>query len=821
MRRPVGIATKLTISQPNDRSELEADQAAAHVFRMAPDTPLQRKCKGPDECDLHRKEAEPGAAAGHDMNAVYGAMRASGGTALDSPSRNFFEPRFGSDFSGVRLHSDEPAADASAAINARAFTHGSHIYFGRGEYRPTSTDGRHLLAHELAHVVQQSQNVSELRRASRGGGAGGSEGATASRGGSSTTSREGGGSSRGAPSGSSRSGSGDAGGRAVRAAPAALPCVVESGAGHFSGQNVMFGRDSSALSPSDQTDVDRFAKAWKSAGGSTPIRVDGYASVEGAAAYNLGLSCRRALAVRHELSLRGVPMGMITPVAHGETIEFDAKTLPPNRRAIISSAGSRRVSPPARRGVPKGVCGGINAFFREILLIDQSLLSDIVTCICFGFSIADAIPIPAIGQNPVVEAADCTCNILTLMQEVYKRGNVNGCWSPLNMSASDAFALQLLAALAVIDCGSVPIGDALGGFILGLFGTAAEPGGGTVAGGAAGVLLGDFIVDLATMAMQNYITQGTVLPVAQMKACGRLVDKAGARRRGTPRRDPSRTAPRQQPTGPRQQQPPTGPRTTPGSRGGGPEPTPPGAEKKPTQPASRLRCGPKVTPQVANAVAKTKSLYRGWSPTDRANACDALTSVPVAAFAWDIQNLHKNGWILWYRCPSPPTPCAAAGTGKHEPTSASADTGVCASRGADCGSTVEVNGQCYYAGSVNYVIFGTMASLCGLSEYVVQGLIAAYKAGGMKGSNYSTARDWAMAGYNGWPSGGSPPAGDRAQCEPTCPLPYIGWGDTGSNAVGGKDFNIVWCPKENPWEECKDENKAWESAAEHLLKGLF
>jgi hypothetical protein len=79
----------------------------------------------------------------------------SPGQSLDSATRAFFEPRFGHDFGRVRVHADAGAADAARAVNARAYTAGRDIVFGAGEYAPQATQGRRLLAHELAHVVQQ------------------------------------------------------------------------------------------------------------------------------------------------------------------------------------------------------------------------------------------------------------------------------------------------------------------------------------------------------------------------------------------------------------------------------------------------------------------------------------------------------------------------------------------------------------------------------------------------------------------------------------------------------------------------------------------
>ncbi len=82
-------------------------------------------------------------------------MLRSSGQPLDSVSRAFMEPRFGRSFSDVRVHSDAMAADSAEAVNARAYTVGNHVAFGPGQYAPHSPAGQRLLAHELAHVVQQ------------------------------------------------------------------------------------------------------------------------------------------------------------------------------------------------------------------------------------------------------------------------------------------------------------------------------------------------------------------------------------------------------------------------------------------------------------------------------------------------------------------------------------------------------------------------------------------------------------------------------------------------------------------------------------------
>jgi len=91
----------------------------------------------------------------------------SPGRPFDAASRAFFESRFGHDFSEVRVHADDEAAEAARMLDAHAFTLGTHIVFGEHQYAPGRSEGRHLLAHELTHVVQQASG--SALKASLGG----------------------------------------------------------------------------------------------------------------------------------------------------------------------------------------------------------------------------------------------------------------------------------------------------------------------------------------------------------------------------------------------------------------------------------------------------------------------------------------------------------------------------------------------------------------------------------------------------------------------------------------------------------------------------
>jgi hypothetical protein len=85
-----------------------------------------------------------------------------GGQPLSESTRAFFEPRFGYDFSSVRVHNDSFAVESARTLNARAYTLGRDVVFGAGKYAPETGEGKKLLTHELTHVVQQGGTTSVL-----------------------------------------------------------------------------------------------------------------------------------------------------------------------------------------------------------------------------------------------------------------------------------------------------------------------------------------------------------------------------------------------------------------------------------------------------------------------------------------------------------------------------------------------------------------------------------------------------------------------------------------------------------------------------------
>jgi hypothetical protein len=93
--------------------------------------------------------------ADEERSPVHDVINSGGGTPLDTATRTDMESRFGHDFGDVRVHTDGAAHDSARSVNAQAYTVGSDIVFQQGNYDPASDTGRHMLAHELTHVVQQ------------------------------------------------------------------------------------------------------------------------------------------------------------------------------------------------------------------------------------------------------------------------------------------------------------------------------------------------------------------------------------------------------------------------------------------------------------------------------------------------------------------------------------------------------------------------------------------------------------------------------------------------------------------------------------------
>ena len=173
------VQTKLTIGQPGDKYEQEADRIAEQVMRVPEPqvqlqmdedeealqtkrignsmTPFVQRQIGPDEegaISVQRKEMpEQVSTMTPELTTRIQNLRGNG-QPLSKETRNFFEPRFGYDFSNVRVHS-EP--ESTNSLSARAYTLGTDVVFNSGLYQPHTREGKQLLAHELTHVLQQQR----------------------------------------------------------------------------------------------------------------------------------------------------------------------------------------------------------------------------------------------------------------------------------------------------------------------------------------------------------------------------------------------------------------------------------------------------------------------------------------------------------------------------------------------------------------------------------------------------------------------------------------------------------------------------------------
>ncbi|MCO6477075.1 MAG: DUF4157 domain-containing protein [Phaeodactylibacter sp.] len=166
------IFPKLTVNAPNDAYEQQADAMADSIMRMEEEeeqlqampleNALQRKCAACEEEEekvqskpfLRKVEGRGGSEASPELAGQLDESK-GGGAPLPEATQGRMGRAFGADFSHVKVHTGSRAAAMSQGIQAKAFTHGSDIYFNEGQYQPETSSGSHLLAHELTHVVQQ------------------------------------------------------------------------------------------------------------------------------------------------------------------------------------------------------------------------------------------------------------------------------------------------------------------------------------------------------------------------------------------------------------------------------------------------------------------------------------------------------------------------------------------------------------------------------------------------------------------------------------------------------------------------------------------
>lgn len=158
-KKILGLQTKaLALGSPHDALEYEADRIADQVMAGHGSAP-RATALPPAQAAVQRADGKATGSGG--VPAAVETALSGVASPLDAATRAFFEPRFAHDFGHVRVRTDAAAANA---VQARAFTVGERIVFGASEYQPGTAAGRHLLAHELAHVLQQGQGAALQRK---------------------------------------------------------------------------------------------------------------------------------------------------------------------------------------------------------------------------------------------------------------------------------------------------------------------------------------------------------------------------------------------------------------------------------------------------------------------------------------------------------------------------------------------------------------------------------------------------------------------------------------------------------------------------------
>ena len=341
------LQAKLTIGKANDPFEQEADRVAEEVMRMPAEAhaanlnpsasgnqSVQRKCscgKSSGQgcgCDKRKKRLSlkrynASSHAPVEAPPIVDEVLGSSGQPLDSATRAFMEPRFGYDFADVRVHTNSAAARSASDMNALAFTVGNHIAFGAGQYAPGMAKTNRLLAHELAHVVQQGGAVQRKIRGE------GSQPLTLA----------------GSQASNVIQRAGD-----PTAIPPGFRCPTDLTPGAPAGTDLLFAVGASTITPAHTVQLTTFVAAWTAAGGTDDILVHGYASTLGDQAPNWGLSCARAEAVQAELIRLGIPPIHIDIVAHGESTDFGASNAP-NQHAVVSTSAAGIFSNPFVFGI--------------------------------------------------------------------------------------------------------------------------------------------------------------------------------------------------------------------------------------------------------------------------------------------------------------------------------------------------------------------------------------------------------------------------------------------------------------------------------------
>lgn len=506
-----------------DPFEREADAAAEQVMRKAAPPPLSKIEETP------QREADPETEAQEAVPEDLGPALA-GGDPLPPDMGRFFEAGFGRDFSRVRLHNDAAAGRSARALGARAYTYGRHIAFAPGEYAPQHHAGRSLIAHELAHVVQQGAAAPGVRQGAAAPGL--------SRGPQLST----------APKGVQR-----------LCGPSEISDVsgcVESG-GDIFGEPILFNVDCDTFRPGEQDNLRAMGRDLL--GSAARVHVHGFASIDGDEGFNQDLSCLRASRAAQILIGMGISVPLL--LAHGAT----PGPAEPRRSVVLDPRSEPEPEPepeptptptPEPTPEPSG-CGTIEDFIASFLNVNPNMVADIFECICETAKLIDilesavqfVVDVALIERiASVLNWVDCFCSFWDWMQLIYESGiGESGCWEFDAVSRSEWARIAAFFGVSLVDCFGQDIGnsimDGLADLVFEMMiaegAAAGSPGGppGAAGGAALGALIGlgirilmvrkaaeiaDLLIDITTYMAQNQLTHGTPFPLDGCRSCMRL-----------------------------------------------------------------------------------------------------------------------------------------------------------------------------------------------------------------------------------------------------------------------------------------------------------
>jgi outer membrane protein OmpA-like peptidoglycan-associated protein len=340
--RPVAASPQHPIGQARAVAPADASRIPVHPGEQ-PVRPLSRTvpsmlqrcggapcpsggCDHDDERTVQRQAADPApGAASTGFPAAVDEVSSAPGQELPVAVRQLMEPRFGHDFRDVRVHTDAAAARAARAVSARAYTLGRDVVFGDGQFGPDSAAGQRLIAHELAHVIQQRT----------GGGRLAAQPLTVSN--PADPAEQEADRAAGEALGPATSGGpGPADPAAGTQAPQALrpaACQIVADSGAPAGLTLSgFGQGSPVLPGSGYPPLQALAQRLKGGDASGKLQVHGFASAEGDPDFNIRLSCWRAYGVKTVGQANGI-RNPISLFAHGATEALGPR--PEDNRAVV------------------------------------------------------------------------------------------------------------------------------------------------------------------------------------------------------------------------------------------------------------------------------------------------------------------------------------------------------------------------------------------------------------------------------------------------------------------------------------------------------